>query len=59
VLVENLTEPGELIIDPFAETGYWGALATNSWAAMDWRRHQAWRLDQDRRAMGMRCWGSG
>ena len=29
VLIENLTDPGELIIDPFAGTGYWGTLAAN------------------------------
>ena len=55
VLVENLTEPGELIVDPFAGTAYWGTLATNLGVSMDRRRHQARRLDQDRRVKGMRC----
>jgi DNA modification methylase len=41
VLIDNLTEPGELIIDPFAGTGYWGTLAANlgrRWIGADIKR---------------------
>ena len=28
-LIEHLTEPGELIVDPFAGTAHWGEIAAN------------------------------